>query len=172
MLSFNEFLQSPAQRTARMAIASGLAALLVLMGAPSIKARYTALTAKQSSAKSLVKGLDELTVKRDALALRIAEQAKASSTFLANVGGPHSEADVDYWRRQMQAYSMMRKVGLTIVGRAKSQFSGATKITVAVSAGASSPQRVNQALDFLQLFGYLESFDGAVATVHIAKDHS
>lgn len=92
-------------------------------------------------------------------------------------GGAVTEEDVRYWQKQLSAYSMLTSTQVYIVGRSMSQFKDATKVTVHIDAdrkdGAASggAKYLIQALDFLQLYGYVESFDGKEAVVHIANSN-
>ena len=86
-----------------------------------------------------------------------------------------SEDDVNYWRKQMDAFAKMTGVQMNIVGRGPSRYMNAIKINVhlALSNTGSFTGLTNvdliKALDFLQLYGYVESFNGTEAVVHIPE---
>ena len=87
----------------------------------------------------------------------------------------YTEQDVAYWASQMELFGQMTGLRLEILGRAASKYSKAMQITVSVSAfgpEALSPFNTAQALDFLQVYGYVESFDGKEARIHIAQNPS
>ena len=87
-----------------------------------------------------------------------------------NVSG-YTEDDIAYWAKQMALFTRMTGIRVEIVGRSASHFERATRLTVAVSAADGiplSPFNTLKALDFLQVYGYVESFDGKEAQVHIA----
>lgn len=84
--------------------------------------------------------------------------------------GGYTERDIAYWRKQMMAFGLIKRMRLMIVGRSASKFANATTLTVELSAAGSTPLsalQIASALDFLQLYGYLESFDGKKAVVHV-----
>jgi hypothetical protein len=86
-----------------------------------------------------------------------------------NAGG-YSERDLAYWRKQMMAFGLIKQMRLMIIGRSTSKFANATALTIELSAVGSTPLsglQIASALDFLQLYGYLESFDGKKAVVHV-----
>lgn len=86
--------------------------------------------------------------------------------------GGYTEKDVAYWRKQMEAFGLMTGMKITIIGRSISKFAQAMTIKVELlpaNGGALTPQQTARALDFLQLYGYLESFDGKTAIVHISN---
>lgn len=91
-----------------------------------------------------------------------------------NTGGV-SEDMVAYWRKQMDAFSQLTGVRLAITGRGASKFKDASKLIVSIApmssatAAAMPAADIAQALDFLQLYGYVESFNGSDAVVHIRK---
>lgn len=90
-------------------------------------------------------------------------------------GGGYSESDVAYWRTQMSAFGEMTGVRMNIVGRGSSHYIGATRLTVSLKADAvdvDTPIRLLKALDFLQVYGYVESFNGTEAVVHVAGEKS
>jgi hypothetical protein len=88
----------------------------------------------------------------------------------ALTAGGYTERDIAYWRKQMMAFGLIKRMRLMIVGRTASKFANATTLTVELSAVGSTPLsglQIASALDFLQLYGYLESFDGKKAIVHV-----
>lgn len=103
---------------------------------------------------------------------RLANVPKVVQAAALNTGG-FTEDDVNYWRKQMDAFTKMTGVQLNIVGRGASRYVNATKITVSVSLSSStsglSSSDLAKALDFLQLYGYVESFNGTEAVVHISE---
>lgn len=81
-----------------------------------------------------------------------------------------TEETIAYWRKQMMAFGMARKVAVTIQGRGKSSFKDAVRLDVLIASPEGKPLSViaiAQALDFLQLYGYVEKFDGRLATLHV-----
>lgn len=82
-----------------------------------------------------------------------------------------SEYEVSYWRKQLLTYAVLRGVLLQIVGRSSSSYDHAVKLEITVEPVEKSKpldaMQVAQALDFLQLYGYVESFDGKTAIVHV-----
>lgn len=75
--------------------------------------------------------------------------------------------DVGYWNKQLFAFSQLTGMQLRITNTAPSRFKDAFQIKVDVSG--RTPLDVVKALDFLQLYGYVESFDGSSAIVHISS---
>lgn len=84
--------------------------------------------------------------------------------------GGYSEDDVAYWRKQMDAYGQMSGLRMTITGRTASSYQHATRISVQIASASSiamSPEQLVRALDFLQLYGHIESFNGSEAVLHV-----
>jgi hypothetical protein len=118
--------------------------------------------------KTLVKLKAEAGSQKIDLAKIEAAKANPTKVFLS-IGG-HTEEDVEYWRKQMNAFSLMTGVTLSIVGRGASKYIDATALTVNVSIDKTqgySNRKIATALDFLQLYGYVESFNGNDAIVHL-----
>jgi hypothetical protein len=78
----------------------------------------------------------------------------------------NDERIVDVWRKQMLAWSLMRGIDVTISSRGPSPYQGAVKLVIRI--GNASPARLLQTLDFLQLFGFLESYAKGEAVLHVS----
>lgn len=82
-----------------------------------------------------------------------------------------TESDVSYWRKQLLTYAVLRGVLLQITGRSTSPYDKAVQLSISVEpVDKNKPLdafQIAQALDFLQLYGYVESFDGKTAILHI-----
>ena len=108
-------------------------------------------------------------------ALERLERAPQEAHQASLHAGGFTEDDVNYWRKQMAAFSQMTGVRLDISGRGPSRYQNATRISVSVSlagspiAGGLSAVDLVKALDFLQLYGYVESFNGTEAIVHVTE---
>ena len=108
-------------------------------------------------------------------ALERLERAPQEAHQASLQAGGFTEDDVNYWRKQMAAFSQMTGVRLAISGRGPSRYQNATRLSVSVSlagspiAGGLSAVDLVKALDFLQLYGYVESFNGSEAIVHITE---
>lgn len=84
----------------------------------------------------------------------------------------YTEADIAYWRKQMQLFGAMNKSQIRIVGRGDSHFDAAIRLDVEILPAQDSvhltQKQIALALDFLQAYGFVESFGGNnKATVHI-----
>ena len=132
--------------------------------------------ALKNTQKSIADLKEELIMQGNTLA--VLENASDFAQTAALSAGGYTEDDVTYWRKQMDAYSKMTGTRLTITGRGSSPFKQATKLTVSISSNAMatvstvSNGDLIKALDFLQLYGYVESFNGAEAVLHIADKKS
>lgn len=86
-----------------------------------------------------------------------------------NAGG-FSEDDIAYWRKQMSAFGQMNRINIVILKRGTSKYANATELTVDITPMSTTPLTTYQiatALDFLQLYGFIESFDGKTAVIHV-----
>lgn len=105
---------------------------------------------------------------------KLVNAPKTAQEASLNASG-FTEDDVNYWRKQMDAFAKMTGVQMTIVGRGPSRFQNSTKLSVNVAlsntgtfTGMTSTDLI-KALDFLQLYGYVESFNGSEAVVHVSE---
>jgi hypothetical protein len=136
--------------------------------------REAALLRLEHTKSTIAKLRDERTAQAQALANLEKAPQVAQQTSLSN--GGFTEDDVNYWRKQMAAFGQMTGVQLDIVGRGPSRYRNATKLNITVSLSGAGAQAglssvdVIKALDFLQLYGYVESFNGTEATVHISEN--
>lgn len=135
--------------------------------------RDTALTRFSQTEKSIA-ALRKERAEQVAAAERSVISPQATHQTFLNVGS-FSEDDIDYWRKQMDAFSRMSGVQLAIVGRGQSNYKNATKLNVSISLSSKGAQGglstldLVKALDFLQLYGYVESFNGSEAIVHVSE---
>ena len=84
-----------------------------------------------------------------------------------------SDAHVAYWQKQMTAYGLMRGMNLVIRSREPSSYENSTKLTIEISSATSepiAPMVRAQSLDFLQLYGFVESSTSTQAILHVALD--
>lgn len=96
-----------------------------------------------------------------------------SSNGGLSIGG-YSEEEIDYWRKQMDLFSMLNGTNMTITGRGTSSFRNAMQLTVKIVATPGVDETkvkraILRALDFLSLYGYVDSFNGTEALVHIQR---
>lgn len=129
----------------------------------------SALARKDEQIKNATVNMQRELTEQQAKLKEIQERPMKVINQALNTGG-YTERDLAYWRKQMMAFGLIKRMRLVIVGRAASKYAGATALTVEISAVGSTPlsaPQIASALDFLQLYGYLESFDGKKAVVHV-----
>lgn len=82
-----------------------------------------------------------------------------------------TENEIAYWRKQMEVFGAMVGAQIRIVGRSQSPYTDAVAIKVSISpkkdVSAISAKQTALVLDFLQAYGYVDSFDGKEALVHV-----
>lgn len=172
----HEFFQKNVHRGFLYAIVTGLLFSSLISGYGIFRATISG--AKVTPTSSIENARETLNkIKADKLEMEniIVQQLKEPSliTNAAIRTGGYSESDVDYWRTQFKAYSLMMNIDMTIVGRGLSAFKNTSKLIVKISLKNeqgiinNSPDVLVKTLDFLQLYGYVESFDGNEAVVHI-----
>lgn len=69
--------------------------------------------------------------------------------------------------RQLDEFGKVVDVDIKLTGRSESNYEKAIKLELLISANNLKQQ--GKALDFLQLYGYLESFDGNKAILHFRE---
>lgn len=81
-----------------------------------------------------------------------------------------TENEIAYWRKQMEVFGAMVGAQIRIVGRSQSPYTDAVAIKVGISPkkdASISAKQTALVLDFLQAYGYVDSFDGKEALVHV-----
>lgn len=154
--------------------ASAVAALLVTI--------TTAMPGVLGTRSDLDNVMPRLTQTREALAKLKAEKADQANKLAAleaqkgkrpeQTQEGYTEGDVAYWRKQLDVFGAMAGMQLRIVGRGKSPYTGAIKVSITLEPAAGtlalSTRQIAVTLDFLQSYGYVESFNGREAVVHIS----
>lgn len=156
-----------------MAIASVvICALLATTSLPSVWRHHQAVAEEQlrlqQTQETLAKMKQEIAEQQTRL--QTLAQAPAQAVAVVQSSGGYSDADVDYWRKQMSAFGQMTGLRLHIAGRGQSPYLGATKINVQIQPtgkAALTAEQLVRALDFLQLYGFVETFSGQEAVVHV-----
>lgn len=113
------------------------------------------------------------------LKMEKATHAKKTANVMVNEqpdGSPkhaYTEGEIAYWRKQMNAFGALAGLNMRIVGRGKSDYMDAIRLEVEITArpGATllTNRQVAASLDFLQAYGYVESFNGRVVMLHVAQ---
>lgn len=146
---------------------------VVLPAAMQMKSHLDVLQAKRAQTAQDRQNLQSLLDKQQAMeaAIRKIEAGRAKVMEAAASDQGVTEEMINYWRRQMYVFGRVKNLNISVIGRAKSPYKGAVRLNVEIASaipGKPAPRAVlAQTLDFLQLYGYIESFDGAVATIHI-----
>lgn len=164
---------------AGLCVAAALVAMSAFQASPGANSERALAATHLGQLKQTTAQLKAEKLIQTASLDRLARAPIIAKDASLNSGG-YSEDDVMYWRKQMEAFSLMTGVRLTVVGRGASQFKNATKLTVGVGPvgiGGSStvgiaPADLIKALDFLQIYGYIESFNGVEAVIHISEKSS
>lgn len=158
-----------------IAFGAGLISAILIMAVTSMPRIMSAKSEQQSILASLSQTQSTIEkLKREKIEQQTALQKLSLAPAIAQIAslntGGYTESDVNYWRKQMAVFGLMTGVNLDIRGRGLSQYTGATKLTVGISSSKTTPlppSSIVNALDFLQLYGYVETFNGTEAVVHI-----
>lgn len=161
---------------AGLCVATALVAMSAFQAPPGANSDRSSLATRLVQLRQTTAQLRAEKLVQTASLDRLARAPTLAKDASLNAGG-FSEDDVMYWRKQMEAFSLMTGVRLTVVGRGASQFKNATKLTVSVGPAASSSMVLPsadliKALDFLQVYGYVETFTGTEAVIHISEKTS
>ena len=175
---FHSFFQGTKVKWLWVSVFTGLVSC-ALIAAPSIWNLINgAAIPEETSLVKIQETIEKLKAEKSSQV--IAQSAKVGVNATGHIKqlvvlGGYSESDVDYWRKQMDAFSLMTGVRLTITGRGASKFKNATRLTITIDASPKSgtpalaPVDLIKGLDFLQLYGYVETFNGTEAIVHVKE---
>jgi len=162
---------------------AGLAAAMVALMIVAIQVvptklsegkNLSALALKAEQTRKATDNLQRELNEQQAQLKEVREQPIKAISQAFSSGG-YTERDIAYWRKQMMAFGLIKGMRLSLVGRTASKFANATTLTVEIASPTPTPLsslQIASALDFLQLYGYLESFDGKMAIVHVPGGES
>lgn len=145
----------------------------VAPAAVSVTNSLSVISAQKEQVKNYRQNLEAMTRTQGELEQELKRIGDERSRVVnAAVSGQGiSEEELAYWRKQMDAFGLAKNMSLKVIGRGSSPYKQAVRIDVQIApAGPSkalAPLSIAQALDFLQLYGYVENYDGNVATLHV-----
>ena len=153
----------------------GAVLITLLMAIPRMQATQTeivAITKNIEQTKTTITKLQGEKLQQPAVLESLNLQPLQAKIAALTAAG-YTQENILYWQKQMTAFGLMKGISLVIAARGISSYENSAKLTIQISPADMqpiAPMLLAQTLDFLQLYGFVESFDGSQAIVHVSAE--